>query len=96
MWFDLVKALVAVGTLVALLCVVRLQVSHLGRGVREGLVAVGALVRLLATVHQLVALQVAGGGEELAAHPAGVARFARVPLAVEVEQADLPVALPAG
>lgn len=93
---DLIEALVAVWTLVALLCIVRLQVSHLGRGVGEGLVAVGALVRLLAAVHQLVALQVAGGGEELAAHPAGVARLARVPLAMEVEQADLPVALPAG
>lgn len=47
-------------------------------------------------MHQLVALQVAGGGEELVAHPAGVARLARVPFAVEVEQADLPVALSAG
>lgn len=80
-------------TLVALLRVVRLQVSHLGRGVREGLLAEVAVVRLLAAVHQLVALQVAGCGEELAAHLAAVPRFARVPLAVQVEQADLPVAL---
>lgn len=33
MWFDLVEAFVAVRALVALLCVMRLQVSHLGRGV---------------------------------------------------------------
>lgn len=55
----LVEALVAVWTLVALLRVVCLQVSHLGRGVREGLVTVVAVVWLLTTVHQLVALQVA-------------------------------------
>lgn len=70
--------------------------SHLGGGVGEGLIAVVAVVRLLAAVHQLVALQVARRGEELAAHFAAVPRFARVPLAVQVEQADLAVALPAG
>lgn len=47
-------------------------------------------------MHQLVALQVAGSSEELLAHSAGVACLACVPLAVEVEQADLPVALPTG
>lgn len=52
----LAEALVTVWTLVALVSVVRLQVSHLGSGVREGLVAVVTLVRLLAAVHQLVAL----------------------------------------
>lgn len=70
--------------------------SHLGRGVREGLVAVVAVVGLLAAVHQLVALQVPRRGEELAAQLTAVARLARVPLAVQVEQADLPVALPTG
>ncbi|TNN31648.1 hypothetical protein EYF80_058193 [Liparis tanakae] len=67
-------------------------VPHLGGGVGEGLVAVVAVVRLLAAVHQLVALQVARRGEELAAHLAAVARLARVPLAVQVEEADLPAA----
>lgn len=52
----LTEAFITVWTLVALVSVVRLQVSHLGRGVREGLVAVVTLVWLLATVHQLVAL----------------------------------------
>lgn len=67
--------------------------AHLGGRVREGLLAVVAVVRLRATVHQLVALQVARCGEELATHFAAVPRFARVPFAVQVEQADLPVAL---
>ena len=40
----------------ALLRVVRLQVSHLGRGVGEGLVTEVAVVWLLSAVHQLVAL----------------------------------------
>lgn len=83
-------------TLVALLCVVRLQMSHLGGGVREGLLAEVAVVRLLAAVHQLVALQVARCCEKLAAHFAAVPRFARVTFAVQVEQADLSVALSAG
>lgn len=80
----------------ALLRVVRLQVPHLGRGVGEGLVTEVAVVWLLSAVHQLVALQVARCGEELAAHFAAVARLARVAFAVQVEQADLSVALSAG
>lgn len=68
--------------------------AHLGGGVGEGLLTEVAVVRLLATVHQLMALQVARGGEELAAHVAAVPRFARVPFAVKVENADLAVALP--
>lgn len=52
----LTEPFLTVCTLVALVSVVRLQVSHLGCGVREGLVAVVTLVRLLTTVHQLVAL----------------------------------------
>lgn len=80
----------------ALLRVVRLQVSHLGCGVGEGLVTEVAVVWLLSAVHQLVALQVARCGEELAAHFAAVARLARVAFAVQVEQADLSVALSAG
>lgn len=52
----LTEAFITVWALVALVIVVRLQVSHLGSGVREGLVAVVTLVRLLTTVHQLVAL----------------------------------------
>lgn len=84
------------GALVALVGVVRLQVSHLGGGVGEGLVAVVTLVRLLAAVHQLVALQVARRGEDFSTQPAGVARLPRVPFAVQVEQADLSITLPAG
>lgn len=83
-------------TLVALLGVVRLQVSHLGSGVREGLLTVVAVVRLLTAVHQLVALQVARCSEELAAHFAAVPCLAGVAFAVQVEQADLSVALSAG
>ena len=79
---------------VPLVRVVGLQVPHLGGGVGEGLVAEVAVVRLLAAVHQVVALHVARRGEELPAHAAAVARLSRVPLAVQVEQADLPVALP--
>lgn len=52
----LTEAFITVWALVALVSVVRLQVSHLGSGVRKGLVAVVTLVRLLTTVHQLVAL----------------------------------------
>lgn len=52
----LTEAFITVWALVALVSVVRLQMSHLGSGVGEGLVAVVALVRLLAAVHQLVAL----------------------------------------
>lgn len=70
-----------------------LQVSHLGSGVREGLVTEVAVVRLLAAMHQLVPLQVAGCGEELAAHLAAVSCFPCVALAVQVEQADLAIAL---
>lgn len=92
----LVEALVAVWTLVALLGVVRLQVSHLGSGVREGLLTEVAVVRLLTAVHQLVALQVARCGEELAAHFAAVPCLAGVAFAVQVEQADLSIALSAG
>lgn len=92
----LVEAFVTVWTLVALLCVVRLQMSHLGGRVREGLVTVVAVVRLLAAVHQLVALQIARCGEELAAHFAAVPCLACVALAVQVEQADLAVALSTG
>lgn len=89
----LVEALVAVWTLVAFLCVMCLKVSHLGGGVGESLVAVVAVVRLLAAVHQLVALQVARRGEKLATHVTAVARFTRVAFAVQVEKADLTVAL---
>lgn len=92
----LVKAFVAVWTLVALLRVVRLQVSHLGSGVREGLLAVDAVIRLLTAVHQLVALQIARCGEELAADFAAVPCLACVAFAVQVEQADLSVALSTG
>lgn len=56
---QLVEAFVAVWTLVALLCVVRLQMSHLGGGVRESFLTEVAVVWLLSTVHQLVALQIA-------------------------------------
>lgn len=52
----LTEAFITVRALVALVSIVRLEVSHLGSGVREGLVAVVTLVRLLTTVHQLVAL----------------------------------------
>lgn len=83
-------------TLVALLRVMRLQVPHLGGGVGEGLLTVVTVVRLLAAVHQLVPFQVARCGEQLAAHFAAVPRLASVPLAVQVEQADLPVAFSAG
>lgn len=69
--------------------------AHLGGGVGEGPLAVVTMVGLLSTVHQLMALQVARGGEELAAVLAAVARLARVPFAMEVQQADLPVALTA-
>lgn len=82
-------------TLVALLRVVRLQMPHLGGGVGEGLLAEVAVVRLLAAVHQLMAFQVAGRGEELATHLAAVPRLTRVAFAVQVEQTDLAVALPA-
>lgn len=54
------------------------------------------MVRLFATVHQLVALQVAGCGEQLAAYFAAVPGLARVAFAVQVEQADLAVALSTG
>lgn len=91
---QLVESFVTVRTLVAFLSVVRLQMSHLGGGVRESLIAEVALVRLLAAVHQLVALQVARCGEQLAAHVAAVTRLTCVALAVQVEQTDLPVALP--
>lgn len=53
---HLTEAFITVWALVALVSVVRLQVSHLGSGVRKGLVAVVTLVRLLTTVHQLVTL----------------------------------------
>ena len=68
--------------LVLLVCVVRLQVAHLRRGVREGAAAVVALVGLLAAVHQLVSLEVARRGEELATVLAAVTCLARVPLLV--------------
>lgn len=74
----------------------RLQVPHLGGGVGEGLLTVVTVVRLLAAVHQLVPFQVARCGEQLAAHFAAVPRLASVPLAVQVEQADLPVAFSTG
>lgn len=83
-------------TLVALLRVVCLQMSHLGGGVREGLLTEVAVVRLLAAVHQLVALQVSRCGEELATHFAAVPCLTCVPFAVQVEQADLSVALSTG
>lgn len=78
----------------ALVCVVGLQVAHLSGGVGEGPVAVVAVIRLLAAVHQNVALQVARRGEELATVLAAVSGLAYVPFPVQVEQADLPVALP--
>lgn len=80
-------------TLVALLRVVCLQMSHLGSGVREGLLTVVAVVRFLATMHQLVPFQVARCGEELATHLTAVTRFACVALPVQVEQTDLAIAL---
>lgn len=91
----LVEAFVAVWTLVALLCVVCLQMSHLGRGVRESLLAVVAVVWLLAAMHQLVALQIARSGEKLATNFTAVPRFPCVTLAMQVEQTDLTVALSA-
>lgn len=75
--------------------VVRLQVAHLGGGVGEGPVAVLALIGLLSAVDQLVPLQVAGRGEEFAAHLAVVVGLARVALFVQVEQTDQAVTLPA-
>lgn len=92
----LIEALVAVRAPVALVGVVGLQVAHLGGGVGEGPLAEVAVVWLLATVHQLVALQVARGCEEFATLLAAVARLTRVPFAVQVEQANLAVALAAG
>lgn len=82
--------------LVPLLRIVRLQVSHLGGGVGESFVAEVAVVRFLPAVHQLVALQIPRGGEKLAADVAAVPRFTHVPFPMEVEQADLAVALPTG
>lgn len=90
----LVELLVTVGTLVLLVGVMRLQVAHLGGGVRERAPAVVTLVGLLPTVHQLVPLQVARGGEELAAVLTAVAGLTRVPLLVQVQEADESVALP--
>lgn len=52
------------------------------------------MVGLLSAVYELVPLEVARGGEELATLVAAVARLARVPLAVQVQQADQTVALP--
>lgn len=69
--------------------------AHFGSGVRESTLAVLTVVRLLATVHQLVALQVTRRGEEFATLVAAVACLACVPLPMQVQQADLPVALPA-
>lgn len=46
-------------------------------------------------MHQLVPLEIARCGEELATVLAAVARLARVPLLVQVQQADEPVALAA-
>lgn len=74
----------------------RLQVSHLSGGVGERLLAVVTVIRLLAAVHQLVALQVSRCGKELAAHITAVTSFTCVSFAVQVEQADLTVALPTG
>lgn len=93
---HLVEAFLTVWTLVAFFCVMRLQVSHLSSGIGERLVAVVTVIRLFTAVHQLVALQVSGCGEELSTHVAAVASFACVPFAVQVEQADLTVALPTG
>lgn len=90
---HLVELLLTVGALVLLVCVVGLQVAHLGGGVREGAATVVALVGLLTTVHQLVALQVAGSGEELATVFAAVLGLPRVALPVQVQQADQAVAL---
>lgn len=89
----LVEALVTVWTFVAFLCVVRLKMSHLGGGVGESLVAEVTVIRLLTAVHQLVALQVARCGEKLATHVTAVTCFTRVSFAVQVEKADLAVAL---
>ena len=80
-------------TLVALLRVMRFQMTHLGSGVRKGLLTVIAMIWLLAAVHQQVALQVARCGEELATHVAAVTCLTCVAFAVQVEQADLTVAL---
>lgn len=55
----LVEQLVAVRALMALVCVVGLQVTHLSSRVREGPLAVVAVVGLFPAVHQQVALQVA-------------------------------------
>lgn len=66
---------------------------HLGGGVREGLLAEVAVVWLLAAVHQLVALQIARSGEKLPTNFTAVSSFACVPFVVQVEQADLAVAL---
>lgn len=92
----LVEAFFTVWTLVALLCVVCLQMSHLGSGVGEGLLTEVAVIWLLAAVHQLVALQVSRCGEELAAHVTAVTCFTCVAFAVQIEQADLTVTLPTG
>lgn len=73
-----------------------LQVAHFSGGVGESTLAVLAVVRLLATVHQLVPLQVTRCSEEFSTIVTAVARLACVPLPVQVQQADLPVALPAG
>lgn len=55
----LVKAFVAVWTLVALLHVMNLQMSHLGSRIRERFLTVVTVIGLLATMHQLVAFQIA-------------------------------------
>lgn len=91
---HLVEFLVAVGTLVLLVGVVGLQVPHFGGGVREGAPAVVALVGLFPTVYQLVPFEVARGGEELSAVVTAVLGLPRVPLLVQVQQADEAVALP--
>lgn len=80
--------------LVLLVGVVGLQVAHLGGGVGEGAPAVVALVGLLAAVHQLVPLEVARSSEELPAVIAPVLGLPRVPLLVQVQQADEAVAFP--
>lgn len=89
----LVEAFVAVRTLVALLRVMRLQVAHLGGWIGESLLAKVAVIRLLATVHQLMTFQIPRCCEKLSADLAAVPRFSCVAFAVQVEQADLAVAL---
>lgn len=79
-------------TIVALLHVMNLQMSHLGSRIRERFLTVVTVIGLLATMHQLVAFQIAWCGKKLAADLAAIPRFACVPFVVQVEQADLTVA----